>query len=200
MSLQPFAYPLGRHVRKHGPDGYPNYRSYRPWLRDEFAFRCVYCLWRELWFTELQIDHFLPKKLHPELAANYDNLVYACAWCNRRKSVHLVPDPCTVAYADCVTVQENGSIRWHNPIGRALVKYLGLATKRQKERRAKMIEMARYIESNPGNPRSEAQLRRWFGYPSDLPSLEDTPVERNTRLEGLHESHYVRRDSLPPYY
>ena len=28
-----------------------NYQSYKPWLRDEFQFRCVYCLWRERWHS-----------------------------------------------------------------------------------------------------------------------------------------------------
>ena len=41
-----FTYPRSRHIRRHGPHGYRDYRSYKPWLRDEFAFRCVYCLWR----------------------------------------------------------------------------------------------------------------------------------------------------------
>jgi hypothetical protein len=29
--------------------GYADTDSYRPWLRDEFAFRCVFCLVREQW-------------------------------------------------------------------------------------------------------------------------------------------------------
>ncbi len=36
-----FVYPTLPHVRRHGPRGYADYPSYRPWLRDEFAFRCV---------------------------------------------------------------------------------------------------------------------------------------------------------------
>ena len=43
----PFSYPAAVHVRRHGPQGYADYASYRPWLRDEFAFRCVYCLLRD---------------------------------------------------------------------------------------------------------------------------------------------------------
>ena len=40
------SYPLSPHQRKHGPQGYKSYRSYKPWLRDEFTFKCVYCLVR----------------------------------------------------------------------------------------------------------------------------------------------------------
>ena len=39
-----FDYPAPQEKRRHGPSGYRNYESYRPWLRDEFDFRCVYCL------------------------------------------------------------------------------------------------------------------------------------------------------------
>src|SRR5205085_2403491 len=42
----PFTYP---HVWRHGPRGYADYPSYRPWRRDEFTFCCVYCLLREWW-------------------------------------------------------------------------------------------------------------------------------------------------------
>lgn len=45
----PFIYPAVPHVRRHGPMGYADVTSFRPWLRDEFSFRCVYCLLREQW-------------------------------------------------------------------------------------------------------------------------------------------------------
>ena len=44
-----FTYPVEPHLRRHGPQGYADVVSDRPWLRDEFAFRCVYCLLREQW-------------------------------------------------------------------------------------------------------------------------------------------------------
>jgi hypothetical protein len=47
--MPPFDYPAVPLVRSHGPLGYSDYESYRAWLRDEFAFRCVYCLSREQW-------------------------------------------------------------------------------------------------------------------------------------------------------
>ncbi len=39
--MSPFIYPARPHTRRHGPQGYAGYASYRPWLRDEFSFRCV---------------------------------------------------------------------------------------------------------------------------------------------------------------
>ena len=44
-----FNYPETPHTRRHGPQGYAGYDSFRPWLRDEFSFCCVYCLVREQW-------------------------------------------------------------------------------------------------------------------------------------------------------
>jgi hypothetical protein len=75
----PFTYPDRPHGRRHGPVGYADYTSYRPWLRDEFAFRCVYCLRRETMgqhFGEFAVDHFLPVKHRPDLTTVYTNLLY----------------------------------------------------------------------------------------------------------------------------
>lgn len=77
----PFTYSESAHVRRHGPRGYADYESYRPWLRDEFSFRCVYCLTREVWGPLLgvyAIDHFMPLALRPDLECDYDNLLYWC--------------------------------------------------------------------------------------------------------------------------
>ena len=56
-----FDYPEPREARRHLPANYAAYESYRPWLRDEFDFRCVYCLKRETWgqvTSEFELDHF----------------------------------------------------------------------------------------------------------------------------------------------
>src|SRR3977135_4178953 len=95
----PFVYPPVPHVRRHGPAGYADYASYRPWLRDEFSFRCVYCLTREAWGPfrgQYAIDHFLPAALLPVETADYGNLLYSCITCNAAKGDRLVPDPLTV--------------------------------------------------------------------------------------------------------
>ncbi len=63
-----FDYPESRAKRIHGPSGYSSYESFRPWLRDEFTFRCVYCLKRETWGQvtgEFELEHFEPQSLAP---------------------------------------------------------------------------------------------------------------------------------------
>ena len=84
---EPFDFPPP-HVRRHGPRGYADYASFRPWLRDEFAFRCVYCLTRETWGSVtgmFDIDHYIPVAQLPDALLDYDNLLLACARCNAKK-------------------------------------------------------------------------------------------------------------------
>jgi hypothetical protein len=107
----PFDYPPVPHVRRHGHRGYAGYESYRPWLRDEFAFRCVYCLTREVWtrFTgTYAIDHFLPVATNPDLETDYGNLLYACIPCNLAKGSSVTPNPLSVLIASGVSVSTDG--------------------------------------------------------------------------------------------
>src|SRR5579872_364747 len=72
-SSQPsaFLHPSQQLARRHGPRGYAVSRSYRPWLRDEFSFRCVYCQIREQWGRltgEFDLDHFLPQRHNTDRA------------------------------------------------------------------------------------------------------------------------------------
>src|ERR1043166_7359905 len=124
-----FTYPAGPHARRHGPRGYAGYDSYRPWLRDEFAFRCVFCLLREQWGRvrgTFDIDHFLPVASHPEHERTYDNLLYSCATCNAAKGRQIVPDPTQALLAGDVQVKEDGTIEGRTPAARRLIRVLGL--------------------------------------------------------------------------
>lgn len=136
-----FEYPAEPHARRHGPDGYRTYKSYHDWLRDEFMFRCVYCLHREKWYgreTTFHIDHFLPAAENPNETLQYDNLIYACGTCNNAKRDILgISDPCSVAYGECVRVEEDGRIRSLNPSGESLVRKLRLNSKTNIDYRAR---------------------------------------------------------------
>jgi hypothetical protein len=92
---QPFEYPTEAIVRRHAPLGYKSAGGFRPWLRDDFSYRCVFCLLREAWVNhDLQVEHFDPVTLSPELELEYTNLLYACHVCNGKKGPRTVPDPC----------------------------------------------------------------------------------------------------------
>ena len=198
----PFAYPSKPHVRSHGPQGYSEYRQYRNWLRDEFSFRCIYCLRREEWLTmgrDYQIDHFLPKSAHPDVERDYDNLVYACSECNGTKAAKYLPSPECVAYGKCLRVDENGEIHAldEQGHGKTIIEALGLDAPKYTRLRRRIIRMAA-----EGAPNSET-LQCCLGYPEDLPNLSaERQPKNNKRPDGIRDSHFERRKrgELPDYY
>src|SRR5690242_7464530 len=109
-----YTYPAREHRRKHGPRGYKSTAEFFEWLRDEFAFRCVYCLEREQWGNRLghfHIDHFDAVSLDPGGRLHYDNLLYSCRACNLLKANHIVPDPLRVFTRQAVAVKRNGMLQ-----------------------------------------------------------------------------------------
>lgn len=196
----PFVYPVKPHVRRHGPRGYSQYRQYRNWLRDEFSFRCIYCLRRETWLTlkkDYEIDHFFPKSKHFSVQRDYDNLVYACSQCNGTKATNYLPSPETVAYGSCLSVDENGEIHPLNGDGITIIEALYLDGIRYTEMRRRILDT---ISEAPLGGKT---LQWCLGFPDPLPNLSDeTEPKENTRPAGIWDSHYERnrRGELPKYY
>jgi hypothetical protein len=198
----PFAYPATPHGRRHGPQGYSKYGQYRNWLRDEFTFRCVYCLRRETWLTlrrDHEIDHFLPKSAHRDVERDYDNLVYACSECNGTKAAKYLPSPESVAFGDCLHVDENGEIHAADDhgIGEAIIDALRLDAPEYTYLRRRIIETV-------AEARIGSKTLKWcLGYPENLPNLSaEKEPKHNKRPAGIRESHYERRQrgELPSYY
>lgn len=83
--------PLGRTHTP--PERTAEYRVFRPCLRLDYGFRCVYCGSHECEVSPVspyglfEIDHFRPKsrKQFRKLKASYGNLRWACSVCNRAK-------------------------------------------------------------------------------------------------------------------
>ncbi len=196
-----FTYPPQPHLRRHGPQGYAVYESYRPWMRDEFTFRCVYCLRREQWGRvqgEFAIDHFLPVASHPKRRTDYDNLVYACSTCNAAKSDMTLPDPCTILTAPAVAVTADGVLQAHTPEARKLIRKLGLDERPATEFRFLWLGIIRLAaQYDPG------LYRKLLGFPEDLPDLSRLrPPGGNTRPDGIEASCFQKgqRDELPEIY
>jgi hypothetical protein len=127
--VTPFDYPVEPHRRRHGPAGYAKPEGYRPWLRDEYAFRCVYCLRREQWEpgrTAFEIDHLIPVATAPELGSAYDNLLYTCDVCNSVKGPRAIPDPGVALLAGQVAVDADGRIVGRSRDARRAIRILGL--------------------------------------------------------------------------
>ncbi len=142
--MTPFTYSPEPHVRRHGPQGYADAASYRPWLRDEFTFRCVYCLFREQWGRlrgTFDVEHFRPIASQPGDRLSYDNLLYGCTACNTGKGKQLVPDPLTALVCGDVWVNEDGTIEGRTRQARRLIRVLGLDDREYTEFRLVWLEI-----------------------------------------------------------
>ena len=200
--MTPFAHVGPPHIRRHGPDGYVDHGSYRPWLRDEFTFRCIYCLARERWQKGeygFEVDHVIPQSEAPARALDYDNLVYACQTCNEMKSDAVgVPDPCMVAYSRCLEVHNDGTINALNSDGEYLIRVLRLDNAENTAFRRLILDVIHLArEKDPG---LYAQL---MGFPDDLPDLtRRRPPHGNARPKGIGASWHARRarNNLPEIY
>lgn len=191
--MTPFDYPAAGHQRKHGPQGYADYERFRPWLRDEFAFRCVYCLLREQWIVRtggFAIEHFLPVSRSQESSLDYDNLLYACSACNLAKAAKVVPDPTQTLTAADVRIHDDGRLEASSDEARAIVRALGLDDPRYVQFRRRWIRIVRLAQSN-----DSALLHELMGLPDDLPDLSRLrPPGGNLRPEGVEQSHFARRE------
>ena len=100
----------------------------------DFAHRCAYCddLDKYAGGSKMyHVEHFAPKEKFPELEFTYDNLLYACPYCNISKSnkwpsndsnINIVGqegfvDPCTEEYKNHLSRKEDGSIYYTSPLG-----------------------------------------------------------------------------------
>ncbi len=199
--MSPFTYPPEPHVRRHGPRGYPGAASFRHWLRDEFTFRCVYCVFREQWGRlrgTFDVEHFRPIASHPDQTRSYDNPLYGCSACNVGKGMQSVPDPLTALVSGDVWVNEDGTIEGRTRQARRLIRVLGLDDREYTEFRLLWLEIVGLAA------REDPELyRRLMGFPDDLPNLGRLrPPSGNSRPEGIEQSYFVRKKkaTLPETY
>ena len=203
----PYTYPAREFEhRRHAPAGYESYASFKPWLRDEFAFRCVYCLDRERWSKDgdvrFSVEHLVAKFTLPERTLDYSNLFYACNRCNSWKSdsqIDIVPDSRTIC--DHLSVSDDGRVVAHSRLAENSVRLLGLNDPLAVNFRRRILGL--YFERRSALPQVRERLREWFGFPTDLPDLSVLrPPGGNDRPEGVAESFVaqMQRGALPDYY
>ncbi|MBW3596920.1 MAG: HNH endonuclease, partial [Planctomycetes bacterium] len=192
-------YPTDPHIRRHGPI-YARYESYRPWLRDEFSFRCVYCLKREQWGIlrgTFDIDHFLPQQTAPGRMTDYDNLVYSCAGCNAAKRALVLPDPSQVLVYPNVVVHSDGRIQGRSSEAKAMIEQLDLDGPAYREYRRLMIDIVALAR------RFDVEVyEKLLGFPDTLPDLSAKRPQANRRPGGVQHSFRARqkRGELPSVY
>ncbi len=204
-----FVYSDRPHDRKHGPAGYTAYRAFKPWLRDEFHFRCVYYLERERWYPSghagFGVDH-IQSKSKPEnrhLICDYANLLYSCNRCNSAKRERVVLNPCRTALTDHLRGAADGTVQGLTKEGRRLVRMLGLNEIGPQTIRRRCQRVLLLYQMQPADPEVRALYLDYFGYPDDLPELAELrPPGGNTRPEGTGESYRRQQDEgrLPEVY
>lgn len=196
-----FDYPAHPLERKHCPLGYANYASFRPWLRDEFSFRCIYCLIREQWGRvtgEFDVDHFVAQATDPDQVTAYDNLVYSCSRCNLIKSAQKVPDPMAALIVGNLQIQPDGSLEYYSDDAESLILKLDLNSPQMISWRLlwiRIIELARDHDAT--------LHERLMGFPDDLPNLGRLkPPEGNDRPGGIANCYFAlaARGELPSTY
>jgi HNH endonuclease len=193
-----FEYPVSAHQRRHAPAGYLDYENYKPWLRDEFTFRCVYCLERERWYPSrsaaFSVDHVIPQAVAPNRVCDYENLVYACLRCNSCKKDVLLPDPTRLCTAKCLSIVEDGAIRALSVDGADLIDLLHLNDSPAIDTRRTYLRIMKLKQDHPDNPDVHALFLDAFGYPDELPDLASKrPPGGNRPISGPVPSHHDLR-------
>lgn len=193
----PFIYDSEPHQRKHGPHGLERYQSYKDWLRDDFTFKCVYCLERERWYPSgsdaFGADHIKPKSdpQFEHLECDYANLVYCCNRCNSAKGTAILVDPCEVALAHHISVDlVTGEIVGNTEEGKLLIDVLGLDLEDAMECRREKILVLNLFQGSPSNPEVLELYRLTFGFPNDLPDLSKHTRTMNSKQAGIGQSYF----------
>ena len=200
MSLPaPFVYSQKSHERKHAPAGYEAYQDFKPWLRDEFTFRCVYCLEREMWYPDransFSADHVVSQRHDPARVCDYTNLLYACTRCNSLKGPVRLLDPVALAIGQHLSVEEDGNIRSLSKEGEFLIRQLHLNEKPAFDVRKNHFELLALKREYPNDPRVQGLFLQAFCYPDDLPNLVVLrPPAGNTLEPNKYSCHHALRE------
>lgn len=195
----PFAYPLTPHAPTHAPAGYADYGRYKPWLRDDFAFRCVYCLTRERWNPSghdvFGADHVVAQSANTLLVVTYTNLVYACNTCNSVKCDTPLPEnPFVEGLGVHLTVSQDGVVVASTAEGEDWITTFCLNRPRRVVLRREILAALQSKHDYPDDPKIDIGYRRALGYPDDLPDLSGLhPPGGNAVAGSESRSHFARR-------
>jgi hypothetical protein len=194
-----FRYSAQPHERRHEPRGYVDYRSFKPWLRDEFEFRCIYCLWRETWSADgdsaFSVDHVKPRVTHPALMCDYGNLLYVCCRCNTMKQDGALPlDPCESGWGVHLQIGDDGVLQALSEVGEELIMACRLNRPLLINARRTILELLAALQASD-TEQSRALRLRYLGFPENLPMLSRLkPPGGNGKPEGIATSFYERRE------
>lgn len=191
-----FNYPSEPLQRKHEPAGYKNYQSYKPWLRDEFSFRCIYCLSRESWNPEghsaFSCDHVIAQTNAPELILDYNNLVYSCCNCNScRQHLPLPSNPCDDPMGCHLEIDEEGVVKNLSSIGKDYIDLCQLNRPTLVNFRKRVLRILNLMEQGL-TPELMEIATEYFKLPDQLPNLSKLKPVDNRKPEGVAQSYFEK--------
>ena len=135
-------------VRSYTGEKWRTNATNKKYLAIDFNHRCAYCDDLDDIYTDqalYAVEHFAPKSKFPQLKYTYDNLLYACRFCNASKSddwpsnsptVNIVGecgyiDPCTEEYYKHLDRDDKtGRIFYKTELGKYMYNHLKLYLKR----------------------------------------------------------------------
>lgn len=202
-----FDYPTA-FTAKYSPWGYTRYASYKDWLRDEFSFRCAYCLTREKWcpagHRDFAVEHIAPKSSNKHLKTVYENLAYACHLCNSRKGTRLTLNPRSNPFGTHLSVKGDGTIDGLTSDGNKMILILGLDEDELIETRKHYIEIYNAFQdpANKGHSFVVSQYEWAFSYPKSLPDLKgkNPPGQKNRKAVNKCWFQRLRTKTKPTIY
>jgi hypothetical protein len=143
----------------------------------------VYCLHREQWYSRsptFHIYHLTPVSIDPECECEYSNLPYSCATCNEaKKDILGIPDPCEVAFNQCLRITIEGRVVALNDYGEKLKQVLLLDSESNVRYRSRLMRTLTLLQE------TDATLyREYMAFPEDLPDLRTRRPALNKRPDG----------------
>ena len=162
-------------VRTYTGEKWITNRTNKKYLAIDFKHRCAYCDDLDTIYGGQRlydVEHFAPKEKFPGLKFAYDNLLYACTFCNNSKSddwpsedsaISVVGecgyiDPCHKEYYEHLDRNENtGKIYYKSNLGEYMYVHLKLYLKRHEiiymldKLQTKISQLEESIEKDKSN-------------------------------------------------
>ena len=198
--MTPYAYPKTLHVRRLNPGPFKDYRTYKPYLRDEFARQCVYCRRPDGPSGQggFGADHYRPKHSFPQLETTYSNLFYCCNACNSWKGKYwpsledeqqgrFVPNPCAHKMFEHLRYNVE-KVEGRTVAGKHTVTLLHLDDPDEQKYRAALIVAVEELEKNCGDYKkaiADLMALKSTVDPSTSAAMTNEIMNLTTRLKSI---------------
>lgn len=134
-------------VHSYSGDKWKTNKTNKKYLKQDFHSRCAYCDDLDFYYggaKAFHVEHFAPKEKFPNLIHRYENLLYACPYCNEAKSDKWPSDsadisvvgeegfvnPCAEEYDNHLERNSDGKISSKSVLGDYMISNLKLYLKR----------------------------------------------------------------------